>query len=72
MALGTHGQEQNRQPCKFAPNEARSHDEQPPHAVLLACGGERPKCKRSELTLPGLGSMLAGGQAMPWSSEAKT
>src|ERR1700693_4907595 len=28
-----HGQEQNRQPVKFAPNEARWHDERPADAV---------------------------------------
>ena len=50
-----HGQEQNRQPVKFALNEARWHEEQPADAVLLACPGERPERKRFELTVPGLG-----------------
>jgi hypothetical protein len=50
-----HGQEQNRQPVKFAPNEARWHDERPANAVLLACPGERRERKRFELTVPGLG-----------------
>src|ERR1700692_4163474 len=65
-ALGglDHGQEQNRQPAKFAPNEARSHDEQPAAAVLLARPGERPERKRFELPVLSLGSMIARGQAM--------
>jgi hypothetical protein len=50
-----HGQEQNRQLVKFAPNEARWHDEQPANAVLLACPGERPERKRFQLTVASLG-----------------
>jgi hypothetical protein len=48
-----HGQEQNRQPVKFAPNEARWHDEQPADAVLLACRGERPERKPTTAVVRG-------------------